>query len=79
MEGVEEALIELKKKGYRLVVMSTRLKEYIEKYLEKHGLQKYISGIYNTKIPAEIYLDDRGVHFSNWQDALEDIKNFKKG
>ena len=79
MDGVEEALKKLKDKKYRLVIMSTRPKENIQKYLEKYGLDKYFSGIYNTKIPAKLYLDDRGVHFSNWNDALHDIDNFKKG
>lgn len=79
MEGVEEALKTLKRKGYNLKILSTRKKEYIQKYLEKYKLNKYISGIYNSKIPATIYLDDRGIHFSNWNNALRDITNFKKG
>lgn len=79
MEGVKEALQKLKDKKYRLVILSTRPKENIQKYLEEHELDKYFSGIYNSKIPAEIYLDDRGLHFSSWKDALYDISNFKVG
>ena len=79
MEGVREALEKLKKDGWTLKILSTRKKEKIREYLKEHDLDQYISGIYNTKIPAEIYLDDRGVHFSGWDQALKDIKNFKKG
>jgi len=79
MEGVREAMEKLIKDGWVLKILSTRKKENIEKYLKEHDLDQFISGVYNTKIPAQIYLDDRGVHFSNWDDALQDIKNFKKG
>ena len=79
MEGVREAMEKLIKDGWVLKILSTRKKENIEKYLKEHDLDQFISGVYNTKIPAQIYLDDRGVHFSNWNDALQDIKNFKKG
>lgn len=78
MEGVKEALEKLKKDGWLLKILSTRKKEKIEDYLKKHDLDQFISGVYNTKIPAQIYLDDRGIHFSNWDDALKDIKSFEK-
>lgn len=78
MKGVKEALKKLKKDGWVLKILSTRKKENIEKYLKEYNLDQFISGVYNTKIPAQIYLDDRGIHFSNWDDALRDIKNFKK-
>ena len=78
MKGVKEALKNLKKDGWLLKILSTRKKEKIQEYLKEHNLDQFISGVYNTKIPAQIYLDDRGIHFSNWDDALKDIKSFKK-
>jgi len=79
MKGVKEALENLKKDGWILKILSTRKKEKIQEYLKEHNLDQFISGVYNTKIPANIYLDDRGIHFSNWDDALKDIRSFKKG
>ena len=79
MKGVKKALEKLEKDGWILKILSTRKKEKIQEYLKKHDLDQFISGVYNTKIPAQIYLDDRGIHFSNWADALKDIKSFKKG
>ena len=78
MPGVREALKKLKDDGWLLKILSTRKKEKIKEWLEKHDLDQYISGVYNVKIPAQIYLDDRGIHFENWDDALRDIKKFKK-
>jgi phosphoglycolate phosphatase-like HAD superfamily hydrolase len=79
MPGVEEAFRILKAEGYILKILSTRNREYIKSWLEFHNLDSYISGIYNSKIPARMYIDDRGIHFSNWREALIDIENFKKG
>lgn len=79
MNGVEEALQKLIDKGYILKILSTRSPEKIQEYLDKHNLAKYISGVYNTKIRAKIYLDDRGVHFSGWEQAIKDIDKFKVG
>lgn len=79
MEGVEEALQQLKAKGYILKIFTTRQKEFVQRYLDENNLSQYISGVYNNKIPAKLYLDDRGVHFSGWDQALDDIENFKVG
>jgi len=76
-EGTEEALIKLKAEGWTIVIMSTRPKQYIQPWLEKYGLDKYISGVNNTKIPATIYVDDRGFRFTDWSQT-DDIINIVK-
>ncbi len=77
MPGVEEALKALVDKGWRLVILSTRKPEFIQPYLDKHGLAEYISDITNVKIPAKIYIDDRGYQFQNWVDTLNHVDDFK--
>lgn len=77
MEGVEDALKQLKSEGWTLVIMSTRNANRIRTWLEKYSLDQYFSYITNTKIPAKLYLDDRGYHFENWKDALVFVENFK--
>ena len=38
---------------------------------EKFWNQKGVLGITNRKIPASIYIDDRGLRFTNWGDILK--------
>lgn len=77
MPGVSAALEALVNKGWRLVILSTRKPEFIRPYLEKYGLSEYISDITNIKIPAKIYIDDRGYQFKNWSDTIAHVENFK--
>ena len=77
MEGVEEGLEILKKNGWNLVILSTRYEDEIWDWLEKYDLQHYFDDVTNEKIPAKLYIDDRGYHFENWKDTIEFIENFK--
>ena len=36
--------------------------------------QTHVVGLTNRKLPADIYLDDRGVRFDSWKTALNDIR-----
>ena len=75
--GVEKALEKLKDMGWKLVIMSTRKPEFIKPWLKEYGLDKYIDDITDQKIPAKIYIDDRGYRFERWDDTLEFMKDFK--
>lgn len=79
MEGVEEALKSLKEKGWRLVILSTRKVPYIKDWLVKYNLDQYIDDITNQKIPAKIYIDDRGYRFKDWDSTIEFLKDFGIG
>lgn len=76
-EGTEDALKKLKNEGWTIVIMSTRPKQYIEPWLKKYSLDGYISGIYNNKVPATIYIDDRGFRFEKWS-QIDEIINIVK-
>ena len=77
MPGVKEALRQLKEAGWNLVIHSTRDSDKIFEWLDFYGLTDFISDITNTKIPAKLYIDDRGYHFKNWYDTIEFVKTFK--
>ena len=77
MDGVEDALKNLKEEGWILIIHSTRDPEKINDWLEKYELSKYFDGITNTKIAAKHYIDDRGYRFQNWDDTIEFVKNYK--
>lgn len=34
----------------------------------------YLIGVTDQKLPADIYLDDRGYQFHGWADAVEEVK-----
>lgn len=45
--------------------------ELIWEWLEEHGFRKYIKDVTAEKPRAICYIDDRAVHFDNWQSTLE--------
>lgn len=87
MEGTSEALKELMK-YHTVFIFSTRSPEQISDWMsvnlpefkteiittlgfwQKEG----ILGITNLKLPAMIYVDDRGLRFTNWKDTLNYVR-----
>lgn len=73
VEGVKEALGKLKKAGYRVIIFTARLdRAAIQYWMIENGMEKgaYWDEITNMKIPARVYIDDRGLRFLNWKDTL---------
>ncbi|GEM_PF-430797 len=73
-ENITEALEYFKSRGYRLVVFSTRPKEVIADWLKNYDLADYFEDITDIKIPAKIYIDDRGYKFESWKKTLEELE-----
>ena len=42
------------------------------------GLYLRCIGVTNRKLPAVIYIDDRGLRFVNWEETLADFSNLEK-
>jgi adenylyl-sulfate kinase len=78
MDGVEYALKELYDEGYTLKILSSRPKEVIYPWLKKYGLSQYITEVSNHKLPATVYIDDRGFLFENWGQCLTNLKYHPK-
>jgi adenylyl-sulfate kinase len=74
MEGAVEGLKKLKEDGYILKIMSSRPKEVISEWLEKYGISDLISEVSNDKFAAAIYIDDRGHHFKDWGNTINEIR-----
>jgi hypothetical protein len=78
IEGSFEALIELDRRGYNVVVFSTREPEQMKEWFFKWAYKiESIEGeeapnieFTNKKPPAIAYIDDRGIRFTNWKDIL---------
>jgi len=77
MPGVEEALQKLVDQGWKLIVFTTRDADHVWNWLGNYGLHHFFSDVTSTKIPAKLYIDDRGYHFENWEDTVEFVENFK--
>ena len=78
MDGTYESLKKLKDEGYILKILSSRPKEFIQPWLEKHELSQFITEVSNHKFPATLYIDDRGFNFKNWSQCLTNLKLFIK-
>ena len=77
-------LKELSKK-YTLVLFTTKAKpdrglingrqtiDLIWEWLEKHDLAKYISTITSEKPRAVVYIDDKGIRFTDWKTCITDL------
>ena len=81
VEGIKEAIAEIRKAGYEVVVVSTRCESIegqnaIMQYLMKHGIE--FDNIRKEKPPAIVYIDDRAICFDgNSGSLLERIRNFQ--
>lgn len=74
LPGAKAALIELSKR-YDLVVFTARHDlPAVQEWLRKHRFAHFFKDVTNRKPQAKIYLDDRAVRFSSWEQALEDIR-----
>lgn len=80
MVGALEALEHFHDQGYEVVIFSARAGlvggfDQIKEWMDRNGFEygKHYQGITHTKIPARIYLDDRGLRFTNWMDSVLDI------
>lgn len=78
-EGAKEAVDKLKK-YFLIIVFSVRAREEagrkaIAEWMKKHEI--HYDDITAEKPEAVLYVDDRGLQFKNWKQALKDIANFE--
>lgn len=63
---------------YDLILFTTRSPKLALNWLIKNNIDKYFKDVTNVKIPAYIYIDDRGLKFNgNYEETLKQIENFK--
>ena len=78
MDGAREVLQRLKDRGYVLKIMSSRPALVIEEWLEKYEMADLFDTVSNSKFAATVYLDDRGFHFTNWENVEEGLAKHPK-
>jgi hypothetical protein len=81
LPGAIEAIKALSK-TYNIVIFTAKAKpdrplvnnktgvELVKEWFEKHNLLNYILDITSEKPRAELYIDDNGYRFENWNDTL---------
>lgn len=85
IEGAFEAIKQLRKQGYQIVIFTAKAKpdrplingktgiELIEEWLDKYEMLPYIKEITPEKPRAIAYIDDRAIRFTDWNQALQDL------
>lgn len=86
LPGVLEALKLLSQK-YKIIIFTAKAKTdrplvngktgsvLVWEWFKKYNVDQYISSITSEKPRAELYIDDNGYRFENWNDTLKFIKN----
>lgn len=70
--GAREALDQFERDGYEVVIFSTRDRGQIADWLLLHEFPMY--PITNEKRPAVAIVDDRAVHFTDWDSAAAAVR-----
>jgi hypothetical protein len=86
IEDSYEAL-ELLSKQYNLIIFSAKARtdrpiidgktgvELIWEWLEKYNMKQFISEVVSEKPRALYYIDDKAIHFTNWNNVLNKLNN----
>jgi 5'(3')-deoxyribonucleotidase len=86
LPGSIDAIKELSKK-YKIIIFTAKAKpdrplvngktgtELVQEWFKKNNILEYIDSITSEKPRAELYIDDNGYRFENWNDTLKFIEN----
>jgi len=88
VEGAKEALAELQRPGYHIIIHTTRVNEDVNPdYTEKELFDILAEGLNKAGIPydeigvakplADFYVDDRSIKFESWPQILKIVKEAK--
>ena len=77
-KGTEEAMQEMIKEGFQLKVMTSRPAWVVRQWLKEYNLDQYIDEVTNHKIPATVYIDDRGFCFKTWKQCMNELYEHPK-
>jgi hypothetical protein len=81
--GAVLAISKLQEEGHTIVIFTARNVQDPRVYKAVEDWLKYFniphSGITNIKRPEfDVYIDDRCLHFTNWQKAIADLSRFQR-
>jgi len=82
LSGALDAIKNISEK-YNIIIFTAKAKpsrplvngktgiELVREWLDKHDVLRYVKEITSEKPRAQIYIDDKGYHFTNWPDTLK--------
>lgn len=82
LPGALEAVARLAK-NYNIIIFTAKAKpsrplvdgktgtELVSEWLEKHNVLQFVDEITAEKPRSQVYIDDKGYHFQNWEDTLK--------
>ncbi len=77
LPGAREAINILREQGHKVVINSANNPIWIKKVLDNNDVRyDWIYGLNEKdghKVIADLYVDDRGFHFKEWTEAVNDI------
>jgi len=77
-EGAAAFLRELRERGYRVVIHTTRWADDAVAWLRQHGLLALVDEVTGEKRAAHVFVDDRAVCFrGDFARTLEEIDTFR--
>jgi predicted phosphatase len=77
MEGARAALQEFKLDRHTIVIFTVRggeeSRKHVEEWMKFYDIPyDYVT---NVKIPADLYIDDRAIHFTDWAQAMRRVNS----
>ena len=73
MEGFRDALDEFHSRGWKVIVHSCNDPVFIRKICDEHDLRVDVIWGEVGKPVAAIYIDDKGLRFTNWRDTVTQV------
>ena len=73
-ENYNIVIFTAKAKSDRPLVNGKTGAKLVYEWLQKHQIEQYVSSVTSDKPRAELYIDDNGYRFENWNDTLKFVK-----
>lgn len=81
VQGIKETIINLRREGFKIVVVSSRCRTLFGRMAIRKWLKKYqivVDAVQRDKPPARCYVDDRAICFCNdCKTLVHNIHNFQ--
>jgi len=75
--GAREAISLLRENGWVVIIHSCNNSKWIERWMNNQDIRFDYIWDGAGKPVANVYLDDRGLRFENWEQALRDIRSLE--